>query len=96
MTPTNMITVICDASRMQTIRIKCRCGRQWLERVPQEVHDSTMIAQFDCTACGRVHLLRDHKLLSFSKEEFHDRFATETAHEAVQFGRRNDDIKYDA
>jgi hypothetical protein len=96
MTPINMITVICDASTMQTIRIACRCGRQWIERIPQELHDSELIAQFDCT-CGRVHLLRNHQLLSLTKEEFHDRFndqATDGSRFAVR--RPDQNIKYDA
>jgi len=93
MTPTNLIVVICDARNMKTIRIACRCGRQWTERIPQELHDSDMIAQFECTQCGRYHLLKNHVLKSFSKEEYHDRFPEQTD---ARFGVTTDQTRYDA
>jgi hypothetical protein len=71
--PSQVLSILCDARRMQTIQLRCRCGRQWTERVPQEVHDSKLVVQFECT-CGRMHLLRNHHLTSLSKEEYNDRF----------------------
>jgi len=94
MTPTNVITVICDARNMKAIRIACRCGRQWTERIPQELHDSDMIAQFECTQCGRYHLLKNHVLKSFSKEEYHDQF--ERSIGESRFDVSADQTRYDA
>jgi predicted RNA-binding Zn-ribbon protein involved in translation (DUF1610 family) len=76
-TPINVITVICDSRRMKNIRIACRCGRAWEEKIPQELHDSEMIAKFNCPTCGRVHMLKNHVLKSMSKEDFHDKFHQE-------------------
>lgn len=61
--PVTMIKVLCDAKRLQTIAITCRCGRRWTEKIPAELHESRLIAVFDCPACQRQFWLRDKVLL---------------------------------
>jgi DNA-directed RNA polymerase subunit M/transcription elongation factor TFIIS len=60
--PINVITVLCDTRRMQTIALTCRCGTRWTERVPGELHDSQMIAQFECPKCGQAYHLHNKTL----------------------------------
>ena len=96
--PITVITVLCDARHIQTLRVTCRCGNVWTERVPQELHDSYLIAQFTCSRCERVHLLKNHVLKSYSKEEIH---AFERQDIQTAFGDHgdydgDDSVKYDA
>ena len=95
-TPLNVITVLCDSRTMQTLRITCRCGASWTERVPRELHDSQMIAQFICTKCQRIHLLKNHVLKSISKEELHAIGQANNVDSAFGIRREDDDIQYDA
>lgn len=62
----NQINIICDPKKVQTIAIKCRCGNRWTEKIPQELHDSNLTAQFICR-CGREFYLRNHVLISAGK-----------------------------
>jgi DNA-directed RNA polymerase subunit M/transcription elongation factor TFIIS len=66
--PFNVITVLCDSRRVQTIAVTCRCGQRWTERIPAELHDSTMICQFECTSCHTLYHLAD-KVLKRVKED---------------------------
>ncbi len=73
MAPINIITVLCDPRRMKTIAINCRCGNRWTERIPEELHESSMGALFVCTKCQREHILKDKQLKSYDKGAFnHD------------------------
>lgn len=60
--PINMIVVLCDPRRVQTIALTCRCKRRWTEAVPQELHDSEMICQFECPDCHTLYRLHNKQL----------------------------------
>lgn len=87
--PTNVLSVLCDASHVQTIAITCRCGKRWTERVPQEIHDSTMTVQFECVVCHTLYHLKN-KQLNRVKED-----AVDELNKAIQY-TINSDRKYDA
>lgn len=90
-TPINNITVLCDSRRVQRIAITCRCTRRWIELVPAELHDSDMIAEFQCIACGtRYHL--HHKTLQRVKEDT----LRDSDKQTFAAIRTDNDVKYDA
>lgn len=70
--PIMTLRVGIDPSTIQTIAIRCRCGAYWTERVPKEVHDSTMAVMFTCVACGADFVLQD-KTLTRLKEDANER-----------------------
>lgn len=67
--PITMITVLCDARRIQRIALTCRCAHKWVELVPQELHDSDMIARFACSSCGQEYDLHHKQLTRVTKTE---------------------------
>ena len=54
--------IACNANAVDTVRIKCRCGSSWEERIPAELHASTLRIIFRCVACGNVLMLHKRKL----------------------------------
>jgi uncharacterized C2H2 Zn-finger protein len=68
----NAIVVLCDSKTIQRVAITCRCETRWIELVPKELHDSDMIAQFECPKCGTLYRLH-HKQLKRVQEDAHDR-----------------------
>lgn len=95
--PVTVITVLCDARKIQRIAVTCRCSLRWIEFIPQELHDSDLIAEFQCSRCAtRYHLY--HKQLSRVKENSDDRQNTANANaKADGFGIAIDDkCNYDA
>ena len=70
--PINVIVVLCDPSKMQRIALTCRCGHRWTEVIPQELHDSDMIAQFECPKDSTIYHLH-HKQLHRSQGGNYDR-----------------------
>ena len=68
----NMIKVMCDSRHVQTVAITCRCGNRWIERIPQELHESSMICCFQCIRCQTQYLLRN-KVLIRVKEDYDQR-----------------------
>lgn len=66
--PITCITVLCDPKRVHRIALTCRCTRRWTELIPAEVHDSQLICQFTCPACGQHYILRDHQFIK--EDEF--------------------------
>jgi predicted RNA-binding Zn-ribbon protein involved in translation (DUF1610 family) len=90
--PITVLRVLCDTRKLRRIAIVCRCAHRWLEIVPGELHDSKLIAEFDCPKCGQVYQLRD-KTLQRVKEDTDDRQNTVTQ----QTNRaRGDKRNYDA
>lgn len=87
----HMVSILCDSASMKHIRIKCRCGKELNDEVPEEIKNSNLILQFECT-CGRYHLVQNNRHQSMSKEEYHDRFPIKKAPDYVN----NGDIQYDA
>jgi hypothetical protein len=83
----NLVRVLCDSRRVQTIAITCRCGNRWTERIPQELHESTMICCFECIRCSTQYLLRD-KVLIRVKEDIDDQQQT------VNTTIHNNDIRH--
>lgn len=68
----NMLTVACDPTTIQTIAVTCRCGCRFVEKVPKEVHDSSLTVILPCPKCDTVYTLRN-KTLSRLKEDTVDR-----------------------
>jgi len=91
--PVNMIDVLCDPRRVQRIALTCRCGRRWVEYIPQELHDSDMTAQFECIACHTLYHLYHHQLRRVKEDALHDESdrLNEVARSTV-----TDTTKYDA
>lgn len=85
--PVNMIVVLCDPRRVQRVAITCRCSLRWIEFIPQELHDSDMICQFECQRCHTLYRLHN-KQLSRVKEDNNGReqeFAHITTKDTRQF-----------
>lgn len=60
--PITLLTVLCDPKHIQRIRVKCRCEVAWTELVPAEVHDSSLIVQFECPQCHTLYHLQNKQL----------------------------------
>ena len=71
--PINMIIVLCDPKRVQRIALTCKCDNKWTELIPQELHDSELIAQFECPKCGQLYRLHRHQLIRVNMEDAHDK-----------------------
>lgn len=66
--PINVISVICDERKMQNIALTCRCGNRWTERIPGELHNSDMTAQFECEKCHTLYHLQNKQLRRAGEE----------------------------
>ena len=70
--PISMIVVLCNPKTIQRIAITCQCAKRWIELVPKELHDSDMIAQFECPACSTLYHLYHKQLKRLTEDASHD------------------------
>lgn len=83
-TPINVLRIYTDPNRSQKIAIKCRCGNRWIEPIPAELHESSMIVRFTCVKCNTQYDLQN-KVLTRVKEDSSD--------ERKQFAKINANAK---
>ncbi len=79
--PIQVIRVAIAAEHVRRVKITCRCGRAWVETIPEELHDAKwMAAEFECQSCARVFRLQDKQLRCLNNEEVKGGRQEQTTH----------------
>jgi hypothetical protein len=56
------VPILIDSRKLRRIRIVCRCGTDWVESIPAEVHDSWLVMALFCPSCGAEFHLQNKQL----------------------------------
>jgi hypothetical protein len=62
MTDFGFLPILIDRRNLQHIRIHCRCGHDWVEEIPGEVHNSSLTMALFCPKCEAAFTLCNKRL----------------------------------
>jgi len=69
--------IACNSNEVDTVRIRCRCGTSWDEKIPSELHASALRIIFRCITCGNVLMLHNRRLSKIDPAQLNEVSTTE-------------------